>query len=94
MNKRAFEQLLQTRQNGIVRDGQVQAQAVALAILGEIADAIMYSVLRAADFHVFAVYPDYAGIHWICAADQTHRFSASRADQTGKAENFTLAEFE
>ena len=92
MNKRALEDLLQARQNGVVRNGQVQAQAVTLAILGEIADAVADGVLRAADLHVLAVYPDRTGIHRVCAADQAHRLGTSRADQTGEAKDLALAE--
>ena len=94
MDERALEQLLETRQDGVVCDGQVEAQAVALAVLGEITDAVVDGVLRAADLYVLAVYPDRAGVHRVRAADEAHRLGAARADQTGKAEDFALAELE
>ena len=94
MDEGALEDLLQTGQDGVVRDGQVEAQAVALAVLGEIADAVVDGVLRAVDLHVLSVYPDRAGVHRIRAADQAHGLGAARADKTGEAEDLALAELE
>ena len=85
---------MQRGHNRVVRHGQRQAQAVALAVLGQIADAGLDRVRRGLYVHFPAVYEDLAAQALVRAGHKARRFRAPRAHQAGKAEDLALAQDE
>ena len=76
-------------------DRHLENDAVAPAILGHVGDAVGDRFARAGDRRRgCAVEPDLAGIGGRDAEEDARQFGASRADQTGEADDFAGAHFE
>ena len=83
-----------TRENDIVAHGKVADDAVALAVLRQIADAVLHGAQRRGDLHLPAVHLHRAAGDMIRAEDRTDRLTAARAEQARKAVDLALADGE
>ena len=83
-----------TRENDIVAHREVSDDAVALAVLRQIADAVLHGAQRRGDLHLPAVHLHRAAGDMVRAEDRTHGFAAARAEQARKAVDLALADGE
>ena len=81
-------------QDDVVPHGQVRDDAVALAVLGQIADALLHGVDGLGDLHRLAVHLHLAAGHAVRAEDGAHALAAARAQQAGKAVHLALGDAE
>ena len=80
------------RENDIVAHREVSDDAVALAVLGQIADAVLHGAQRRGNLHLLAVHLHGTAGDMIRAEDRAHGFAAAGAEQTRKAVDLALAD--
>ena len=90
----AAQKLLEGRQDNIRFNIHAQCQAIALAILGEIANAMPDGILRGADVHPLAFHVDFAAIDGVGAKDGPRHLGAPGAHQPGKAQDLAFLQLE
>ena len=73
------------RENDIVAHREVSDDAVALAVLGQIADAVLHGRERRGDLHRLAAHLDRAAGHVVRAEDRADGLAAAGAEQARKA---------
>ena len=88
------QEFVERRQHDVGFHIHPQRQAIALAVFGQIADAVPHRVAWALDVDPLAVDVDFAGIDGVRAKDRPRDFGAPRAHQPGKAEDFAFLERE
>ena len=84
-----FEIGLQVRDHHIVTDAQTEEQAGQLAVLRDHDHAAVNGISGAGDLYLLTLQPDIAAVGRIIAKQRFHDLGASRADQSGKAQNLT-----
>lgn len=89
-----MRKLLQVRHVGVVLHVQAQGQAVALAVLGRIADAVVDGLYDRVDFDGLALHPQFHALRVVGAEDAAHQLGAAGAHQAGNAQNLALADVE
>ena len=91
-DKAKLGQLVGSGQAGIELDRVKQDHTLLLPILGNQTNAVLNGGSWRSNMHLLTVHPYFAGVHFLCTADQFHGLAATGTNQTGKAQNFTTME--
>ena len=81
-------------EDDVVAHGKIADDAVALAVLGQVADAVLHGRERRGDLHQLAAHLDRAAGHVVRAEDRADGLAAAGAEQARKAVDLALADGE
>ena len=82
------------REDDVLADGERPDDAVALAVLGQVGDALLHGVERLGDLDVLAGLLDGAAGDVVGAEDGAHALGATGAEKTGEARDLALLDVE